>query len=64
MEYYQRELFFLAGETRDVSNYRLVNGGWAESSGHEGDFIGIIQKNMNGELAPMKLSLSLWRLTK
>ena len=34
-------IIFSRWETRDVSNYRLVNGGWAESSGHEGDFIGI-----------------------
>ena len=34
-------VIFSRWETRDISNYRLVDEGWGQSAGYEGDFIGI-----------------------
>ena len=34
-------LIFSRWKTRDLENARIAEGGWTESSGHEGDFIGI-----------------------
>lgn len=36
-----RGLIFSRWKTRDLSNVRIVEGGWSESSGHEGNFVGI-----------------------
>ena len=34
-------LIFSGWDTRDLANVRLADGGWSESSGHEGDFVGV-----------------------
>ena len=34
-------VIFSRWKTRDISNYRLSEGGWGQSAGYEGDFIGI-----------------------
>lgn len=34
-------LIFSRWETNDLSNVRTVEGGWSESAGHEGDFVGV-----------------------
>lgn len=34
-------LIFSRWETRDLSNVRIVAGGWSQSAGYEGDFVGI-----------------------
>lgn len=34
-------LIFSRWETRDLSNVRTVEGGWSQSAGYEGDFVGI-----------------------
>ena len=34
-------LIFSRWETRDLRNARIPEGGWLQSSGHEGDFIGV-----------------------
>ena len=36
-----RGMIFSRWNTRDLSNVRIVEGGWLESSGKEGDFVGI-----------------------
>lgn len=37
----EKGLIFSRWQTRNLSNAKVADGGWSQSSGHEGDFIGI-----------------------
>ena len=37
----EKGLIFSRWDTRDLSNAKVADGGWSQSSGHEGDFIGV-----------------------
>ena len=38
---YEKGIIFSRWETRDLANAKVADGGWSQSSGHEGDFIGV-----------------------
>ena len=37
----KKGIIFSRWKTRDVLNYKIANGGWGQSAGYEGDFIGV-----------------------
>ena len=38
---YEKGIIFSRWGTRDLANAKVADGGWSQSSGHEGDFIGV-----------------------
>ena len=40
-EPYEKGIIFSRWGTRDLANAKVADGGWSQSSGHEGDFIGV-----------------------
>jgi hypothetical protein len=37
----KKGIIFSRWKTRDITNYKIANGGWGQSAGYEGDFIGV-----------------------
>lgn len=37
----KKGIIFSRWKTRDILNYKIANGGWGQSAGYEGDFIGV-----------------------
>ncbi len=37
----KKGIIFSRWKTRDINNYKIANGGWGETAGYEGDFIGV-----------------------
>jgi hypothetical protein len=52
----KKGVIFSRWKTRDISNYKIAPGGWGQSAGYEGDFIGV---RKNYEWVPGTYSIEL-----
>jgi hypothetical protein len=52
----KKGIIFSRWKTRDKKNYAVSNGGWGESAGYEGDFIGI-RKNYEWEVGQYEIGI-------
>ncbi|MDP3946524.1 MAG: hypothetical protein Q8Q51_11580 [Lutibacter sp.] len=52
----QKGLIFSRWKTRDVDNYAISEGGWGETAGYEGDFIGI-RKNYEWRVGEYEITI-------
>jgi len=54
----KKGFIFSRWSTRDVSNYKLAEGGWGQSAGYEGDFIGV-RKNYDWGVGTYNIELRI-----
>ena len=52
----KKGVIFSRWKTRDTSNYKIAQGGWGQSAGYEGDFIGV-RKNYEWGLGTYSIEL-------
>jgi hypothetical protein len=52
----KKGVIFSRWKTRDTSNYKTAPGGWGQSAGYEGDFIGV-RKNYNWGVGTYKIEI-------